>query len=152
MRKVIGLLTLLTALGVFAAAASAATAAGSVLPSGATEVALPNGTREITLANGSAVVMGPISAIESEMSPLSKSQCSAHTMCVWEGIEFNGNFSQWPESNTGCHSHENNPKLHSGLNRTSYNVEVGGLGLALPPGEFFQSGPAVTGLICWPPR
>jgi hypothetical protein len=89
----------------------------------------------------------------SEMSPLSKTQCSANTMCVWENNNFTGTFSWWDESNTGCHNHANNPKLRSGWNRTNFRVRIGGTGVYLLPGETFvvlEGSNPVTGEICFP--
>lgn len=130
MRKVFGLLALLTALGVLVVPASAA----------AEEIVVEGGT----------VLVEP--AKPSAMSPLAKSECSANTMCVWSNNDFTGNFSQWPESNTGCHNHESNPKLRSGWNRTNFRVRIGGA-IFLLPGETFvvlSGANPITGEICWP--
>lgn len=141
MRKLIGLLALLGALGVLAAAASTASA------------------YEVTLADGSTVVIEHVGTagptIAGHVIPFAKSECSSGTVCMWSGSEFNGTFSQWAESSTGCHSHSGNPELRSGWNRNSTDkVEVGGSGIILAPGETFQitSGNPITGEICWPPR
>lgn len=130
MKKVIGLFALLMALGVLVVPASAV----------AKEVVIEGSTFEV----------GPVNS--GEMSPSSLSQCSANTVCMWENNNFTGNFSQWPESNTGCHNHAGNPKLRSGWNRSSqYRVRVGGA-LYLWPGEAFQlvEGNPITGEVCWP--
>jgi hypothetical protein len=126
MRRLIGLLALMAALGVFAVAASVASA----------EEPSPG------------IVVEP--AHTSEMSPLSLSQCSEHTMCAWENNDFTGNFSQWPESSTGCHNHSGNPKLRSAWNRTGYIVRFGSL--FIDPGQTLRilEGNPITGEICWP--
>ena len=136
MRKLIGLLALLGALGVSAAAASVASA------------------EEVTLANGATAVIESASSSSSHITPFAKTECMSAEVCVWSGSEFNGTFSEWGESETGCHSHTNNPELRSGWNRTSINVEVGGTGITLSSNQTFQitSGSPVTGQICFPPR
>lgn len=141
MRKLLGLIALLTALGVFAVAASGA---------GAEE--LPAGAEEVTLADGTTLVIEP--AGTGEVSPLSLSQCPGNAMCVWSNNDFTGNFSFWNASETGCHNHEGNPNLRSGVNQTGLNVELGGTGDILGPGSQFRflEGGSLTGLICFPPR
>jgi hypothetical protein len=123
MRRLLGPLVLLSALGVLVLAAPAASAE---------------------------IVIKPVTT--SEMSPLSLSQCSSGTVCAWENSNFTGNFSQWPASNTGCHNHSGNPSIRSGWNRSPYNVRYGG-GPTLPPGYAFEVNPGenpITGEICWP--
>lgn len=79
----------------------------------------------------------------------SQSQCPANAVCVWEGRNFDGNFSWWPAWDTGCHSHVNNPELRSIWNRSGYWVGFGsyavqsGVATGLPSGY-------VSGLVCWP--
>jgi len=82
----------------------------------------------------------------------SKSQCSENTVCVWENSNFTGKFSQWAASETGCHSHEGNPRIRSGWNRTGLKVRFGGR-FTLGPGLAFELGSGenpITGEICWP--
>lgn len=84
----------------------------------------------------------------------SESQCSSSgMMCVWGGGEhtefFEGPFSWWPASSTGCHNHSGNPNIISAWNRTGYVVRMGGQG-NLQPGEKRIYGTPVTGEICWP--
>lgn len=98
-----------------------------------------------------ALLVGALFAATPKASA-SLSQCSAGTVCVWENNNFTGNFSQWPASSEGCHSHEGNPQLRSGWNRTNLKVRWGGSGLPGAPGEEWQllSGNPITGEICWP--
>jgi hypothetical protein len=77
-------------------------------------------------------------------------QCSPNTVCVWEGSNFNGNFSWWPAWDTGCHNHASNPNIRSGFNRTGYWVRFGGHGSFAPNTGFQLTSGSITGLICWP--
>ena len=94
------------------------------------------------------------SAVTGEVAPLSKSQCPAGYMCVWSGRNWEGNFSAWPESNTGCHSHSENSSIRSWWNRTGYTVRLGGWGTSGPHSEpetfVLESTNPITGEICWP--
>jgi Peptidase inhibitor family I36 len=128
MRKVIGLLALLTVLGALMVPASA--------------------TAEEIVVEGSTILIEPGPTGEEEFA---LGDCSANHMCVWENNNFTGNFSQWPAWDTGCHNHASNPKLRSGWNRTGYTVRVGGA-FYLGSGNTFQvlEGNPITGEICWP--
>jgi hypothetical protein len=135
MRRLIGL-TALAVLGVFAISAPIASAEG-VLP-----------------ANGSTPALGkpiPLSEMESASVP-QEQECGAFgLMCAWAGSEWNGQFSWWNNSDTGCHAHAANPKLRSFWNSTPYTVRLGGWG-NLGPGLGLQmrAGDFVVGEICWP--
>jgi hypothetical protein len=88
-----------------------------------------------------------------KLSPLAKSQCSENTVCVWAKINYEGGFSQWAGSETGCHSHAGNPGIKSWWNRTGYTVRLGGWGNVGPheAGSFvWESETPITGEICWP--
>jgi Peptidase inhibitor family I36 len=77
-------------------------------------------------------------------------QCSANTVCVWEGNDFDGNFSWWARSNTGCHNHEGNPNIRSAWNRTDYRVRLGGWGEIADDIAIGLGSGSITGQICWP--
>ena len=146
MKKLVGLLTLLAALGVFAVAATGASADEVVVE----EVPLENGLTEAILENGGTIVYGPIDSFEVGQQR-GKGECSTYTVCVWENPNFTGNFSWWNEFPKGCKSHESNPKLRSGWNRTGSTVQVGGTGIYLYYNEGFETAvnSPVTGQICW---
>lgn len=128
MKKIIGLMALVAALGAFAISASGANAAEPTASSGAT--------------------IAPVNT--AQMSPLSLTQCSAGTVCAWSTNNFEGTFSWWAASDTGCHSHENNPKLRSGWNRTSHFVWYGTLGVPAGEGWTLNAGAnPITGQVCW---
>lgn len=81
-----------------------------------------------------------------------KSDCPANHVCAWEGYNYTGQLSYWAESNTGCHSHAENPKIRSLWNRSGYRVRYGGQGV-FEPGAFASQNPGenpITGEICWP--
>jgi hypothetical protein len=82
----------------------------------------------------------------------SLSQCPENAVCVWQNWDLTGNFSWWPASSEGCHSHVGNENLRSGWNNTNLKVRWGGSGLAGKPGEEWvdPNGNPVTGEICWP--
>jgi len=88
-----------------------------------------------------------------EVAPMSQSQCSAGTMCIWEAKQWAGNFSWWPQSSWGCHSHAEIPKFRSWWNRTQFTVRLGGWG-NVPPGQpaatFVLDGDYISGDVCWP--
>lgn len=145
MKKLVGLLTLLAALGAFTVAATGASAEeGEAIVE---QVEIEKGVFEATLENGGTVVYAPNGA-EKE-GPRVKSDCSNGAVCMWSGETFGGNFSWWSEFPKGCKTHENNPYLHSGTNLTGSTVTVGGTGIYLYYTGWFTSGPAVTGKICW---
>ena len=83
------------------------------------------------------------------MASAKKSQCSLHTVCIWSGSNFTGTFSQWPESETGCHNHIFNPTFKSGWNRANLNVTFGTFGVVPPAVSFSTNGSAFEGNICW---
>jgi hypothetical protein len=145
MKKLVGLLTLLAALGVFAVATTGASAEGEAVVE---VVPLGNGVFEGTMENGGTIVYAP-DGEEEKAQQREKSDCSNFTVCMWSGETFGGNFSWWPEFPKGCKTHEGNPNLHSGLNLTGSTVVIGGTGIELNYGGWFKSGPAVTGKICW---
>jgi hypothetical protein len=76
------------------------------------------------------------------------SQCSLHTVCMWTGSNFTGEFSQWSESETGCHNHKERLTFKSGWNRGNTNVEFGTHGLVHPAESFSTNGSAFSGEIC----
>lgn len=77
------------------------------------------------------------------------SECPSHSVCIWSGANFTGNFSHWAETNNGCKSHVENPKFKSGWNNTNLKVKFGTFG-STPPGESFTTGGlAWEGEICW---
>jgi Peptidase inhibitor family I36 len=87
-----------------------------------------------------------------EVSPMSLGQCPANAVCAWSQTNYEGNFSWWPASDTGCHSHASNPNIRSGFNNTGYSVRYGG-GPTMPPYTGFglnAGANSITGLICWP--
>jgi hypothetical protein len=124
MQKIIGLITVLATLGAMAIFSS------------------------VAVAEEAAVVVEPVNT--AEMAPMSLSQCSQGTVCAWSTDNFEGNFSWWPGTPTGCKTHENNPKLRSGWNRTQHFVWYGTVGV--PPGEGWTLNPGanpITGQVCW---
>lgn len=145
MKKLVGLLTLLAAMGVLAVAATGANAEGEAVVE---QVEIEPGVFEATLENGGTLVYAPNGSGE-EAQQRVKSDCSNGTVCMWSGETFGGNFSWWSEFPKGCKTHENNPNLHSGTNLTGSTVTVGGTGIYLWYTGWFTSGPAVTGKICW---
>jgi hypothetical protein len=81
----------------------------------------------------------------------SLSQCPENSVCVWQTKNFEGKFSHWSGSETGCKAHLDNPEIRSGWNRTGFNVRFGGK-FTLGPNATFQlgTGEVLTGEICWP--
>jgi hypothetical protein len=78
-------------------------------------------------------------------------QCPANAICVWQNSDETGNFSWWPTSDTGCHTHVNNPNIRSVYNNTaSYWVRPGAAMLVPPGAVYSREDPAITGQICWP--
>jgi hypothetical protein len=86
----------------------------------------------------------------SKLGPAAQSECPENAVCAWSGKEFNGTFSWWPASNTGCHSHAGNPNLRSFWNRTGYWVRLGGWGNLEPHQTLWFFEGSITGEICWP--
>ena len=82
------------------------------------------------------------------MSPLSLSQCTQGTMCIWEANNWEGNFSWFAGQNTGCHWHEGLPNIRSAWNRTGFTVELRGYGL-IASGERFTGKGVFTEPLCW---
>jgi hypothetical protein len=76
-------------------------------------------------------------------------ECGEGDQCVWSGY-WEGTLSWWPGSNTGCHGHEGNPNLRSGVNHTPYRTRIGGWGYVAAYAIWYTEGGAVTGEICWP--
>lgn len=139
MRKLFGLMALLAALAAF------------VVPTSAAAEETPSSSQEAPSASEEAASAGePIAP--SELSPLSQSECPENAMCAWEGREFNGNFSWWPASSTGCHSHSGNSNLRSFWNRTGYWVRLGGWGELEPHQTLWLVSGSITGELCWPSR
>jgi Peptidase inhibitor family I36 len=81
----------------------------------------------------------------------SLSQCPSNAMCVWEGRNYDGNFSWWAASDTGCHTHAGNSQLRSGWNRTSYGVDFGGWWVPPNIGPVQIPSGYVTGPVCMNP-
>jgi Peptidase inhibitor family I36 len=145
-KKLVGLMSLLLAALVVSASSGGAAAEGAPAGVATPEAGVP------TIVGGSSNLVEKIEgSAESAFAPLSTSQCSPGTMCVWSNANFTGNFSQWPASDTGCHPHAGNPSLRSGWNRTSLRVRVGGR-FFLEPTFFFslEAQNPVTGEICFP--
>lgn len=139
MRKLMRLMALLGVLGVFSVAAPIA--AAEEAPPGASPIA----------EEATSIVELPIPG-PGEMAPMDQIDCPANAMCVWQSRNYDGNFSWWPESNTGCHPHPGNPEIRSGWNRTAYRVRLGGAGYVQAGHPFFVpegQGP-IYGEICWP--
>jgi hypothetical protein len=80
----------------------------------------------------------------------SREQCTWGTVCAWSHLNFEGQFSWWWGSNTGCKAHEGNPNLRSFWNRTEWWDQIPGKGRSIAPWEILYVEPAVTGVICWP--
>lgn len=80
----------------------------------------------------------------------SLSQCPYNSMCIWSNPAYEGQFSWWPASDTGCHDHANNPTIRSAFNRmNTYTARIGGWGNLAPLTGAFYPEP-VFGKICWP--
>lgn len=76
-----------------------------------------------------------------------KSQCSLHTICIWEGSNFTGVFHHFSEE-PGCYNKERWP-FKSGWNRGNHNVEFGNHKGLVSPGESFSTnGTGFEGLLC----
>jgi hypothetical protein len=93
-----------------------------------------------------------ISASGASASEAQVQECTAFGwMCAWSGNEWGGQFSHWPASSTGCHTHAENPNLRSFWNKTPFNVRLGGATI-LGPGLGLQTpiNSPVTGQLCWP--
>lgn len=96
-----------------------------------------------------------VSVISAPSAYASQAQCQEHFLsqpvCAWQGTEYGGEFSWWPASSTGCHSHVKNANLRSFWNLSPYTIRVGGWG-TLPSGLGLQFGAnePITGEICWP--
>ncbi len=136
MRRPIGLLALLAVLGALAVSAAGAAAKEA-----------PHRTGD-----------GAIIFYKPNLAPFAESDCPGAIgpnwesyMCAWQGTEWGGQLSYWPQGNKGCHNHVNNPNLRSFWNRTPYNVRIGGWGV-LGPGLGLQMTPntPITGELCWP--
>jgi hypothetical protein len=86
--------------------------------------------------------------IATSRSSASQSQCSDGTICIWEGRNFDGNFSWFSPGDTGCHPHPGNPQIRSWWNRTGKEPTMGRVGnLGHFPGwlgEGYLDAP-----ICW---
>lgn len=78
------------------------------------------------------------------------SQCPANAVCVWEGRTYDGNFSWWAASDTGCHNHVNNPNLRSIWNRTGYWVGWSGTYGVAPGVQWSLGSGYLSGPVCWP--
>lgn len=152
MKRIVSLVVLLVSIGALAISASVATAA-EVTPNGnpTTDVTLPDGSaaEAVTLPNGTVAIVAPITA--AEMSPMSLSQCSWATVCAWETPNYDGTFSWWSSTDTGCHNHAYNPVLRSGWNRTGWIVYYGSLEVQPEHGFFFPygTGHPITGMVCF---
>ena len=95
--------------------------------------------------------------ISATKASASISECPESAVCVWENNNFTGKFSYWEAGNEGCHTHEFNPKIRSGDDRTTKNVRFGGWGTIRPLEPPFKTTfqlaageNPVTGEICWP--
>ena len=75
-----------------------------------------------------AVLAGVLFSSAPKASAATKGDCPANYVCAWEGYNYSGELSYWPEWNTGCHSHAGNPKIRSLWNRSNYFVRYGGAG------------------------
>jgi len=84
-----------------------------------------------------------------EAAPASMAECPSNAVCVWSGQDFNGFFSWWSASETGCHNHADNPLIGSAWNRSGYRVRLGGWGY-LASGRSEPNLGQVNGAICWP--
>jgi hypothetical protein len=77
--------------------------------------------------------------------------CPGNSVCIYENANLTGNSSVWSAGETGCHNHERNPRILSGVNNTGGWVRFGTL--RVPPGVGFgqraEANP-ITGEICWP--
>jgi len=141
-------MALLAGLGAFAISASGAAAAEEA-PSEVPPVA---GAEEAPSDDGAGASGVVVQMPASQMSPFSLDQCPQGHMCIWEGREWTGPFSQWLGQETGCHEHAGLPLIRSAWNRTGFTVRVGG-GPELHSGDalLVQVGEnPITGKVCWP--
>lgn len=76
--------------------------------------------------------------------------CPANAVCAWEGRNFNGQVSWWPDWDWGCHNHIWNPEIRSWANNTGYWVRFGGAGIHPPYSAYALPSGYIHGLICWP--
>jgi hypothetical protein len=144
MRKLALLFALVSAMGVFAVSASGATA-GEVGPEPGVSA-----TEEGVLPTGNEPGVGIVLMSPAQMSPLAISQCPANAVCAWEARAFEGNFSWFAASETGCHPHPGLPEMRSGYNNTHHTVFYGpeeikeGVAWNLEVGKN-----PIVGQICW---
>lgn len=133
MRKLLGLMAVVAALGLLGTSASGAEA--EVLPAeAAANPAVPaSGTMNV--------------GVQPNASPF-EGGCHEGLVCIWSQAHYSGQLSWWSEANTGCKNHETNPWFRSFFNATSHDgVRFGGAGTYAPhsgnanPGSF-------NGLVC----
>jgi hypothetical protein len=98
-------------------------------------------------ASGAAAEEAPLPS--GEVAPASMSECPSNAVCVWSGQSFDGSFSWWSGSETGCHNHADNPVIGSAWNRSGYRVRIGGWGY-LVTGKSEPNLGQVFGEVCWP--
>jgi hypothetical protein len=85
--------------------------------------------------------------IPAAISPAALSECPGQTICLWAGVNFNGQRSFWHASETGCHALANiNPQ--SIFNNTSNrSALLPGWGL-VGAGVATSRGVPYTGELC----
>jgi Peptidase inhibitor family I36 len=88
--------------------------------------------------------------IAASQASASLGQCLENQVCVWQTKNFEGKFSHWSGSETGCKAHLENLEIRSGWNNTGFNVRFGGKFTLGGGGKFeLGSGEVITGQICW---
>jgi hypothetical protein len=76
--------------------------------------------------------------------------CPANSMCAWVANDYDGAFSAWSASDTGCHDHTDKPDLRSFYNNTSNKtLQLVGWGVTFSPGWGGTNAGDYAGALCW---
>jgi hypothetical protein len=131
MRKLIGLMAVVAALGLLGVSASGAGA--EVLPAEGAATVPAAGT----------INVGP----QPNGNPF-EGGCHEGQVCIWSQANYSGQLSWWSEGNTGCKSHVENNPFRSFFNATSHDVVTfGGAGKYYPHSGNANPG-ALYGEVC----
>jgi hypothetical protein len=150
LRKLIGLTTLLAALGVLGVPVASAEVDEAAPAGEAGAPTLIEPEPQSGEEEGAPTTIPP-GAKSDGVTPAAASDCPPSAMCIWSG-QAAGTFSWWPGYETGCHAHAANPSFLSFWNRTPYTVRLGGhgnVGPNRPSYEVSITGP-IYGEVCWP--
>lgn len=96
------------------------------------------------------VLLAGALGIASSNASAARSQCdTSGRVCAWSTTSFEGTFSWWAASNTGCKTHEMNPNIRAIWNRAGTTVTIPERGVAIFGGASVTFETPVTGNICW---